>query len=624
MALPKLTESIIRAGADAQSFQRGQALYKRDAISSAAIQGNVLTADCEGTSEPYYKVRVEMDEAGIRSAQCTCPYDYGGYCKHVVALLLTYLHDPKQFTARKAPADLLADLSRDDLLALVTKLLRDQPELYDWAEAAISVPSASGKSKKSKRKKVDPDVYRRQVRDIMHSLDRMRPSEAYWHVGGLANGLRGVQATAMKFLDAGDADTALAILLALVEEAGAGIEYIDDSNGELGGFLGELGQPLAEVILSLDMSAVEREQLANRLKKHAKHLGDYGIDGALDVALEALEYGWDEIPAETARRARYDAEFEEEEGDEGEWDAGEADDEYDDESYAIERGRPERRIGDPSALPPSRVAGQALTEAKLNVLERQGRTEEYLDVCQRAERHLRYALKLCDLGRVQEAVEYAKKHTAAAEEALNLAERLRALGHVADSITIGERGLKLAGPKVRLGEWLGPVEEAQGREEQALEAWLAAFPEHPSLEAYQTLKRLAGSKWSRLRPNIMEALRKFYDKMPLVEVLLHEEEWDEAIKVAEGGNVWYPVVEAVADAVLDHRTEWVLRVSLKRAGRLMVEPKSKNYPIAAEWLKRAKKAYAKMGQTAEWQKYLEKLKEQYKRRPALQAQLRRL
>ncbi|HKZ85283.1 MAG TPA: SWIM zinc finger family protein [Anaerolineae bacterium] len=613
MGLPKLTESIIRAGADAQSFQRGQAYHRQGAISNAAIQGNILTADCEGTSEPYYKVRVELDEAGIRSAECTCPYDYGGYCKHVVALLLTYLHHPEQFAVRKDAADLLADLSREDLIALLTKLLREQPELYDRVEAAISVPSVSGKAKKSKRKKVDPNVYRRQVSNILHSLDRMRPSEAYWHVGGLVEELRGVQASAMKFLDAGDADTALAILLALVEEAGDGITYIDDSNGELGGFLGELGQPLAEVILSLEMSAVEREQIANELKEHAKHLDDYGIDGALDVALEALEYGWEETPAKTAsRRApRHDEEFEEAPGDEDEWEVYEAEDEYDDEVYVVEQGWPERRIGD-------------LTEARLNVLERQGRIDEYLELCQRTRRHLRYALKLCDLGRASEAVEFAMKHLTTAQEALDMAERLRALGHIAEAIAIGERGLKLAGPKVHLGEWLGPIEDAQGRTEQALQAWLAAFPEHPTLDSYKTLKRLAGSKWSKLQSDVMAALKKSHDTMALAEVLLFEEQWDEATKVADGRDVWYGVAETVADAVLAHRPEWVLRVSLQHADRLMVEPKSKNYPIAAEWLKRAKKAYIRLGKTDQWQKYLAELKEQYKRRPALQAQLQRL
>lgn len=217
MSLPNLTESMIRASASAQSFQRGQEYYEGGAISNTAIQGHVLTGDCEGTSAPYYSVRVELDEGGVVSAHCTCPYEFGGYCKHIVALLLTYTHEPKQFAIHAEPTEMLAELDRDDLIALLTKLLRDRPELYDWVEAAISTPSSKNKTHKGKRKKVDPEVYRRQIRNILHSLDGMRMSEAYWHVGGLVDELRGVQDTAMTFLDAGDAETALEILLALAD-----------------------------------------------------------------------------------------------------------------------------------------------------------------------------------------------------------------------------------------------------------------------------------------------------------------------------------------------------------------------------------------------------------------------
>ena len=180
---------MIRSGADPQSFQRGKALYEDDAISHASLQGNRLSGDCEGTSAPYYRVRVTLDEAGIREADCTCPYEYGGYCKHIVALLLAYLHHPKRFAIRQDPADLLADLSRDDLLALTIKLLRDKPDLYDWIEAAISVPSPKGKTPRKRKKRVDAEVYRRQIIGILHSLDGMRASEAYWHVGSLVKEL---------------------------------------------------------------------------------------------------------------------------------------------------------------------------------------------------------------------------------------------------------------------------------------------------------------------------------------------------------------------------------------------------------------------------------------------------
>ncbi len=618
MSLSKLTESMIRAGATEQSFQRGQEYYHAGAISNGSIQGNMLSSECEGTSAPFYGVRVTLDEGGIASASCTCPYEFGGYCKHIVALLLAYLHQPKQFVVRKEPSELLADLDRDELMALLTGLLRDRPELYDWIEAALAVPSAQGKPSKKKRKPVDIEVHRRRIRNILHSLDGMRMSEAYWHVGGLVHGLDEVREAAMKFLEAGDAESALEILLALAEEAGHGIEFIDDSDGELGGFMSDLGLPLAEAILSLDLNTVEREKLRLRLEKLDRQLRDYGLEEGIAAGRQALETGWGEpssgrsAPVARATRAYQEDEYDDEDDDEYD---DEDDEEYEDEYEAHGYDEAETWPDD---------YGSTLTTAKLNVLERQGRTDEYLALCETTGQHLRYALKLCDLKRIPEAVAHARKHLTDAEEALRLAERLRESKHIDEALAIGERGLKLKGSKAQLGSWLGALEEAQGRTKQALPAWLAALADHPSLNTYKTVKRLAGSRWNKLQPDVMKALEKSYEKMPLAEVLIFEQEWDEAIKVAERRDVWYTVVEFVADAVIKHRPEWVVKISLKQAERLMTEVKSKNYPIAASWLKRAKKAYQELGQTAEWQAYLGKTKEKYKRRPALQAQLRQL
>lgn len=597
---------MIRVGAMPESFRRGEEYYRDGAVSNTAIQGALLSGECAGTYAPYYRVQVELDEAGIAEASCTCLYEYGGYCKHVVALLLAYLHHPKSFTVRKAPADLLADLDHNDLIALLTKLMQEQPDLYDRIEALISVPSKS----KKKRKKVDIEVYRRHILGIVHSLDGIRMSEAYWHVGGLANQLREVQQSASKFLDTGDAETALEILLVLLDEASRAIEYIDDSNGELGGFVGGLGTPLAEAILSMELSQVERARLTGRLEKLIRYTDDYGMEGNLHIAVQAAKVGWDDIPVETERlrRTAYKVDENEETDD---WDEGENRDEEDDSELHEWSG-------------PAISGFDDLTEAKLNVLDRQGGIEEYLALCKKQELHLRYALKLCDLKQVAEAVKYARKHLTTADESLQVAQRLRESRLVAEAIEIGEHGLALNGSKAALGEWLGSVEEAQGRTKQALEAWSAAFGEHPSLETYKTIKRLAESGWGRLRPEVMAKLRKSYDKQVLAEVLLLEEEWDEAIKVADGHDVWYTIVEMVADGVMPHRPEWVVKISLKHAERLMAEAKSKNYPIAAIWLKRAKQAHQLLGKTDEWKKYLEESKEKYKRRPALQNQLARL
>src|SRR5215210_2733037 len=440
MTIAKLTEAVIRAGANDKSFQRGRELYRSGAISNAAIQGHTLSGECEGNESPFYKVRVELDGGGIRSATCSCPYDFGGYCKHVVALLLAYAQKPKQFAVRREPTELLSDLSREQLLALVTKLLREQSDLYEWVEAALTLPTASGKakSKTAKRKQVDTAVYQRRVRAVMHSLDNMRMSEAYWHVGGLVGELNRVRQSAIEFLDAGDAESALKILLTLIKESHDGFDYVDDSNGELGDFFSGVGETLAEVILSLDLNEEEREDLASRLDELHDKLSDYGVEG-LSVAIAAAEHGWDDAPrGKSAGRAVEEDEGEDESG----WD--------DEDKSEFEKDYFDQLGASSSHDDPE----QALTRAKLNVLERQGRTDDYLALCVREGEHLRYALKLCELGRAPEAVSYGLRHLMVADEALLLAKDLRESGHLDGALKIGERGLKLAGRKAALGEWL--------------------------------------------------------------------------------------------------------------------------------------------------------------------------
>ncbi|MCI0391344.1 MAG: SWIM zinc finger family protein [Acidobacteria bacterium] len=581
----KLTDAIIRAGANEKSFARGQELYRSGAISDAAIQGNVLTGHCEGMQSPFYKVRAELDAGGVRVASCNCEYDFGGYCKHIVALLLTYAHEPKQFVVREDMAKRLATLSREQLMGLLMELLNDVPDLSDWLEAALPEPAASRPRKAAapkRKKKINTEVYRSRVRGIMHSLDHMRMSEAYWHVGGLTDELRDVEKTAMEFLDAGDAETAFRVLMTLLEESHDGFEYIDDSNGELGGYLDGLGKTLAEVVLSLDLDEDQSEDILSDIDEIHSKLSNYGVDG-LEVAIAAAQYGWGELPRE-AQEQRV------EEDDEDKW----------------------RR---PKSL------SQILTNAKLNVLERQGRTDEYLALCLKSGEHLRYALKLVSLKRAPEAVKYALEHLAKADDALKLAQALRESRHHDKSLKIGERGLKLGGSKASLGEWLGPIEEAQGRTAQALEAWQAAFHDSPSLSTWKTIKRLAGSRWKRLKPELVASLEKGYNHQALAEVLIDEQEWDAAINVADKRTHDYRLVATVADALIEHRPEWVIRASVKQADGLIAKTQSKYYTHAANWLRRAKAAYSQLGRTPDWQKYLSKLKEQYKRRPALMAKL---
>ena len=83
----------------------------------------------------------------------------------------------------------------------------------------------------------------------------------------------------------------------------------------------------------------------------------------------------------------------------------------------------------------------ALAIARLNVLERQGRFQEYLYLAEAEGQTERYVTMLVRLGRVQEAVDYGLQYLGTTEEALALAkalrERERTPGRVADCRHMG-------------------------------------------------------------------------------------------------------------------------------------------------------------------------------------------
>ena len=158
----------------------------------------------------------------------------------------------------------------------------------------------------------------------------------------------------------------------------------------------------------------------------------------------------------------------------------------------------------------------------------------------------------------------------------------------------------------------------------ALLAYHAAYDSHPTIELYRHIKKLSGSDWENLRPALLKKTREMYHSDILVDIHLEESEWDAAIKIAEQETFSFHLLEKVADALIPHRTDWVIRVSIKQAEGLIAQTQSKLYPVAARWLERAKKAYQHKGQAAEWKAYIDKLRVVYAKRPALQRAIAKL
>lgn len=81
-----VTKETIRALASAESFARGQSYLDDGAVSDLVQRGDRLTAEVEGSEFEPYQVSLRLHDGGVADAHCTCPYDWGGYCKHIVAV----------------------------------------------------------------------------------------------------------------------------------------------------------------------------------------------------------------------------------------------------------------------------------------------------------------------------------------------------------------------------------------------------------------------------------------------------------------------------------------------------------------------------------------------------------
>lgn len=265
-----------------------------------------------------------------------------------------------------------------------------------------------------------------------------------------------------------------------------------------------------------------------------------------------------------------------------------------------------------------------LTGAQLNVLERQGDTEAYLKLCLERGAHYRYARRLAEQGQTEKATEHALHHPMPPGDYLQLARFLRGQGQVEAAYQVGTHGLSSGGDRYDSGKWLAELAESLGRTEAARQAWQSAFDHSPSLEAYQHLKRLAGDTWAALRPTLIARLRQMSYQNVLIEVLIADQEIDEAITVWDSSSYGdYHLLNQLVDAAGATRPDWAVQQALKEARGLIIKG-SKYYPHAVRWLGKVKRIYAQHNRTADWQKCLGEIRLEHGRKYSLMEQMKSL
>lgn len=79
------TREEIRGLCTEQSFERGVKYWENGRVQELDVDGERIEATVRGSND--YDVSIDVANDAVLT-HCSCPYDYAGDCKHIVAVLL--------------------------------------------------------------------------------------------------------------------------------------------------------------------------------------------------------------------------------------------------------------------------------------------------------------------------------------------------------------------------------------------------------------------------------------------------------------------------------------------------------------------------------------------------------
>lgn len=564
-----LTEEYIRHLADGQSFERGMNYYAGGNIRHPIRQGMELRGECYGSQSKPYRVRVILDNNGIREASCTCPR--GGVCKHIVALLLTYVHEPDSFKVLTSLDAMLARLSREELISLIGDMLQREPSLSAVVDLAVAM--ARGQS-------LDMGALNREVKRAL-SLDDPFEIEM-----DLRNILRMAERLAQKEDWLGAGMVYQTVLDALAGIYGNELLSMDD-DGAIAAIACECVEGLSECLNRGDCDRDTRQAwLMSLMKAELADIEMGGIDfagDALDTIFEhAGEQDWELLRECVCERIPKS----------GEW------------------GR-ERLVG-------ILVAWE----------EKNGRFEQARRLIQEmgtAEQRVFLMVRDGEPGR---AVALAKQHMRDKPGIL-----VRLAGALADA-GAGEHAVALltdlAGSKDSHPgylEWLANYHSRNGELDEALKWQRRLFDQYPTLTSFRELRQVCEKLgvWPRVRNEILKVLERRKQAGILIEIALDEGDVARALELLPriSPGDWHDYRGKVARAAEKKHPREAIKLYREMAEAAIALRQRKHYSYAAGLLCRVKKLYDRLGEQADWKNYITALKNKYARFSALHEELKK-
>ena len=580
--ISSITQADIERWVGSASFQKGQAYFRQGMIFKAHVKGQTVKARCHGSQAAFYQVQATLGPQQIQSADCSCPVGAGGRCKHVAALLLTWLNDPDRFRESESLEAALEKRSKANLIALIRLMLEREPEL----EVLLDLPLPGTDSS---LKPLDPEVIRKQVE---HALENPHNDWGWADPYDVVRDLKPLFDLATQNAEQENYENVAIIYQVMANTV---LKYSDaimqDEDGRLGGILCDCIEGLGECLQTLT-DPEQRERILQTL--FDIYAWDTVKAGGIGISDEAPGIMIEQTTLEERQRIV-------------EWIQSfmPTSDSWSDDYHRQRLG------GFQIAL----QEDQLDDEAFLALCHQTGRVHDMVD-------------RLLSLNRVDEAAREARQ--VSDYQLLGLADIFvqHAQGPLAQSL-IHTRAETSSDS--RLLAWLKAYADKQGDFTQALDLAGKLFWMRPSVEAYAEMRRLAEplGQWQKLRAETLDRLAEKGEHIFLTEIYLEEGQIDPALaslEKARSASRWgipNSLQLRVAVAASQQRPGESIHLYLQIVQHLIAIRGRGNYAQAAEHLKQVQEMYRRLGDVPGWQRLITNLREENRSLRALQDELNR-
>jgi len=565
--LPALSRSDVRDWTEQRFYDRGETYFRQDRIQRPRREGRTLKAECQGSRPGPYHLEATLHDDGIAAAECSCPVGGGGRCKHVVALLLTWVEAPEEFSDRDPLEQTVQELSKDALAQLVLEMVERHPGL----ERLVSLASTTT------HESPDPEEIQDQIDDVFDSVGY--DADPYQAPQDVAQELEPFVELADDYADHEQFADAVAVYQLLIETVQDRYVEFRDQTGALGGQLTTCTERLGTVLAETDDSTL-RERILQTLFEVYRWDIDQGGRGLGDWA-------YDTITEEATPDERHLV---------GEWVRAEISDRT--------RTEEERRVitlGSSNQSSDSRDWDlQALGGFLLQLQDHTLDDEEYLEICRETGCLNHRVDRLLDLDRLDDALEasrqasdYELSRLASAFESHGAGGALYdlALDRVDDD------------PHRRLVEWLRNYAETHDDLDRALALSRRRFWTRTSMSAYEKLRSVARKldRWDEVRADLHDQLREQGNHTFLTRLHLENGNVESALNTVAKVDSTSRLSSStslkmdVAEAAEDEYPEAAIRIYAERGRSLIADRGRGNYRQAAELFQRVKDLYDQHG-----------------------------